>query len=402
MRHGSARRTSSARASSRSRSARTRSAPASRATPPSSFPCCASRRPARDREPPRADARRGAREDRARATATIGATVDTGWWATQGYDPARAIEELGEHVVHVHLKDVRARRRAARDVPLGRGHRRRGGVRARAAADRATRALYASSTSRRITIRARSVGRCGRARAVAAMRIALVGCGNIADALRGARSPPYRRLELAGATDVVPGRADALVAEHGGRAYADLDALLADDRVDTVVNLTAPQAHAEVTAAASRRASTSTARSRSRSPTPRRRSSSSSPRAARRPAQRAPATLLGEAQQTAWKLVREGAIGTRARRLRRGELGPDRDAGTRDPRASTRSGPLVDVGIYPLTIADRDLRAGPAGDAPTARRRARPTCSARASVPARGAGLRRRGRRARVRASSSG
>ena len=38
----------------------------------------------------------------------FGATVDTGWWATQGYDPARAIEELGEHVLHVHLKDVLA------------------------------------------------------------------------------------------------------------------------------------------------------------------------------------------------------------------------------------------------------------------------------------------------------
>jgi sugar phosphate isomerase/epimerase len=37
---------------------------------------------------------------------TMGATVDTGWWGTQGYDPARAIEELGEHVLHVHLKDV--------------------------------------------------------------------------------------------------------------------------------------------------------------------------------------------------------------------------------------------------------------------------------------------------------
>ena len=37
---------------------------------------------------------------------TLAATVDTGWWATQGYDPARAIEELGTHVAHVHLKDV--------------------------------------------------------------------------------------------------------------------------------------------------------------------------------------------------------------------------------------------------------------------------------------------------------
>jgi sugar phosphate isomerase/epimerase len=38
----------------------------------------------------------------------FGATVDTGWWGTQGYDPARAIEELGGHVLHVHLKDVLA------------------------------------------------------------------------------------------------------------------------------------------------------------------------------------------------------------------------------------------------------------------------------------------------------
>jgi L-ribulose-5-phosphate 3-epimerase len=38
----------------------------------------------------------------------LGATVDTGWFATQGYDPARAIEELGAHVFHVHLKDVLA------------------------------------------------------------------------------------------------------------------------------------------------------------------------------------------------------------------------------------------------------------------------------------------------------
>lgn len=38
----------------------------------------------------------------------IGVTVDTGWFGTQGYDAAQAIRELGEHLVHVHLKDVRA------------------------------------------------------------------------------------------------------------------------------------------------------------------------------------------------------------------------------------------------------------------------------------------------------
>ena len=36
----------------------------------------------------------------------LGAAVDTGWWATQGYDPVAAIHELSGRLFHVHLKDV--------------------------------------------------------------------------------------------------------------------------------------------------------------------------------------------------------------------------------------------------------------------------------------------------------
>jgi sugar phosphate isomerase/epimerase len=36
----------------------------------------------------------------------LGAAVDTGWWATQGYDPTAAIGELAHRLFHVHLKDV--------------------------------------------------------------------------------------------------------------------------------------------------------------------------------------------------------------------------------------------------------------------------------------------------------
>jgi L-ribulose-5-phosphate 3-epimerase len=36
----------------------------------------------------------------------LGSTVDTGWWGTHGYSAPRAIEELGDRVLHVHLKDV--------------------------------------------------------------------------------------------------------------------------------------------------------------------------------------------------------------------------------------------------------------------------------------------------------
>lgn len=52
---------------------------------------------------------------------TMRATVDTGWWATQGYDPARAIEELGGHVVHVHLKDVLHERQPHETCAWGKG-----------------------------------------------------------------------------------------------------------------------------------------------------------------------------------------------------------------------------------------------------------------------------------------
>lgn len=57
---------------------------------------------------------------------------------------------------------------------------------------------------------------------------------------------PYTQLELVGATDVMPGRAEKLVAEYGGRAYASLEEMLADNRVDLIVNLTIHHAHPEV------------------------------------------------------------------------------------------------------------------------------------------------------------
>jgi sugar phosphate isomerase/epimerase len=51
----------------------------------------------------------------------LGVTVDTGWWGTQRYDAARAIEELAEHLLHVHLKDVRAAGEPHETCPWGEG-----------------------------------------------------------------------------------------------------------------------------------------------------------------------------------------------------------------------------------------------------------------------------------------
>lgn len=50
----------------------------------------------------------------------VGATVDTGWFATQAPDVVKAIEELGKHIFHIHLKDV-ARGGPDLNVGLGKG-----------------------------------------------------------------------------------------------------------------------------------------------------------------------------------------------------------------------------------------------------------------------------------------
>jgi predicted dehydrogenase len=81
------------------------------------------------------------------------------------------------------------------------------------------------------------------------LRVALIGCGGIG-ALRAkalAALPSYR---LAVVSDLVPGRAEALAARHGGAAVADWRAAVSDAGVDVVVVSTPPSSHAEVCVAA--------------------------------------------------------------------------------------------------------------------------------------------------------
>src|SRR5690606_41183374 len=77
------------------------------------------------------------------------------------------------------------------------------------------------------------------------LRIGIVGCGNIAGPY--ARTlQPYPQIELLGASDIDPERAVALVEAYGGQVYPTLDDMLADDRIDLVVNLTIHHAHPAV------------------------------------------------------------------------------------------------------------------------------------------------------------
>ncbi len=38
----------------------------------------------------------------------VGSAIDTGWFATHGYDPVQAVYDLQDYLVHVHLKDIKA------------------------------------------------------------------------------------------------------------------------------------------------------------------------------------------------------------------------------------------------------------------------------------------------------
>ena len=74
----------------------------------------------------------------------------------------------------------------------------------------------------------------------------MVGTGNIAGGY--ARDiPTHPEIRLIAATDLDRARAAAFADEHGIDAYGSLEELLADDRIDIVLNLTVHHAHFAVT-----------------------------------------------------------------------------------------------------------------------------------------------------------
>jgi predicted dehydrogenase len=75
---------------------------------------------------------------------------------------------------------------------------------------------------------------------------AIVGCGFVADFYMVTRNA-YPDLRPIGAWDIVPERLAAFCRRHGVRAYESLEALLSDEAVALVLNLTNPRAHFEVT-----------------------------------------------------------------------------------------------------------------------------------------------------------
>ena len=79
------------------------------------------------------------------------------------------------------------------------------------------------------------------------LRVAIVGCGNIAHQHARAYAGSGRT-ELVGLVDIVPERAEAYADTYGGRTYPDVTSLMSDARPDLVSIVTPPGAHAELAA----------------------------------------------------------------------------------------------------------------------------------------------------------
>ena len=186
-------------------------------------------------------------------------------------------------------------------------------------------------------------------REVLTLTAAVVGCGNIAPRYVEALARHEDRLRLLGACDLDLPRAEALAASFAGKTYPSLADVLADDDVELVVNLTTHSEHAEITA---------------RSLAAGKHVYSEKPLALRVEEARelvelagrngvrlacAPGTFLGEAQQTAWKLIRDGRLGTVRAVYAEANWGRIESWHPR-PQSICDVGPFMDVGVYPLTI----------------------------------------------------
>jgi predicted dehydrogenase len=140
------------------------------------------------------------------------------------------------------------------------------------------------------------------------MRIAIVGCGYVSDFYRRTL-PLHPALSLTGVHDVLPERARRFAEAESCTAYDSLSQVLADKRVDLIVNLTDPSSHFAVSSAALE-AGKHVYSEKPLAP------DLAEARALLELAERrglllsgAPCNILGEAAQTAWKVIRSGALG---------------------------------------------------------------------------------------------
>jgi alcohol dehydrogenase (NADP+) len=180
------------------------------------------------------------------------------------------------------------------------------------------------------------------------VNVAIVGCGTIADRY----APGISRaggLDLVGATDLDRERADRFACAHDATAYDDLDALLEEGDASLVCNLTTHEAHAAIT----RRCLEAGPHVYSEKPLAMDAADAwglvelAEQRGVRLGC--APISLMGDAQQRAWRYLREGRLGTVRTAYAECNVGRLTEW-NESPEPFLRAGPLYDGAVYPLSV----------------------------------------------------
>lgn len=178
--------------------------------------------------------------------------------------------------------------------------------------------------------------------------VAILGCGNIADPY-AENLATYPEINLVGVTDLDPQRAEALATKMDCQAYPTFEAMLADERVELVVNLTIHHAHCETTTLCLE------AGKHVHSEKPLALTYADARGLVELAQQKglrlgcSPFTFMGEAQQTAWKIIRQGRLGQI--RVVYAEVNWGRiEAWHPAPGPFYQVGALYDVAVYPLTL----------------------------------------------------
>lgn len=178
--------------------------------------------------------------------------------------------------------------------------------------------------------------------------VAIVGCGDISRHYAEDLAD-YPELRLLGMADLSPERAAEAATRHAVAAYADYAELLADERVEIVINLTVATAHAEVTSAALRAGKhVFSEKPLGVTPEEARGLVGLAAQCGRRLGG-APIVPLGQLAAGVRSVLEEGRLGTL--RLVYADVNWGRvETWHPRPQAFYSVGPVFDVAVYPLTI----------------------------------------------------
>ncbi len=178
--------------------------------------------------------------------------------------------------------------------------------------------------------------------------VAIIGCGHIAKRYASSLTS-FPSVALVGVTDLAQERARDLAAEYHCRAYSSVEALLDDEAVGLVANLTTHHAHQAVTARCLE------AGKHVHSEKPLALTTEGAQALVDLARERglrlgcSPFTFMGEAQQTLWKCVRDNWLGPV--RVAYAEANWGRiEAWHPAPIPFYEVGVLFDVAVYPLTL----------------------------------------------------